>query len=215
MGDVTTLLGGRVRQPDVYSNVVFSPAPVEYKPFVENDGTVGWHADLEWRSNAGLRLRALRYDNRADPSSNSHQAGRTVYSWHTRFDSLGAEVPLGPVVLAAQWLGGDTSIEPAEDLYIVSHYHAAYLLAAWDRGRWRPALRYDRFRVRQDPDFVGDMLEEDGHAWTAALNWRPRDWLRVTAEWLRVDSTRKQRVLEGLAPRQKEDLLQLNLRYQF
>jgi hypothetical protein len=215
MGDVTTLLGGRVRQPDVYSNVVFSPAPVEYKPFVENDGTFGWHADLEWRSNAGLRLRALRYDNRADPSSNSHHAGRTVYSWHTRFDSLGAEVPVGPVMLAAQWLGGDTSIEPAEDLYIVSHYHAAYLLAAWDRGRWRPALRYDRFRVRQDPDFIGDMLEEDGHAWTAALNWRPRDWLRVTAEWLRVDSTRTQRVLEGLAPRQKEDLLQLNLRYQF
>ena len=59
------------------------------------------------------------------------------------------------------------------------------------------------------------MLEEDGHAWTAALNWRPREWLRITAEWLRVDSTRTQRLLEGLSPRQREDLLQLNFRYQF
>jgi hypothetical protein len=30
-----------------------------------------------------------------------------------------------------------------------------------------------------------------------------------------VDSTRTQRVLEGLPPRQREDLLQLNFRYQF
>jgi hypothetical protein len=39
--------------------------------------------------------------------------------------------------------------------------------------------------------------------------------LRVTAEWLRVDSTRGQRLFEGLDARQREDLLQLNLRYQF
>ena len=65
------------------------------------------------------------------------------------------------------------------------------------------------------PDFIGDELEEEGHAWTAALNWRPRDSLRLTAEWLRVDSTRNQRLLAGLAPRQREDLLQIMLRYQF
>jgi hypothetical protein len=214
MGDVTSPLGARVRQPDAYASV-FAPVPVEYKPFVENDDRIGWHADLEWRSNGGIRLRALRYDNRADPETYSHQAGRDVFSWLTRFGSVGAEVPVGPVVLAAQWLGGSTVIEPFPGLYIESHFRASYLLAAWDRGAWRPALRYDRFRVRQDPDFIGDMLEEDGHAWTAALNWRPREWLRVTAEWLRIDSARTQRLLEGLPPRQREDLLQLNLRYQF
>ena len=208
IGDVTSPLGARVRQPDVYSSVVFSPAPVEYKTFVENDGAIGWHADLEWRSNGGIRLRALRYDNRADPESSSHQAGRKVFSWRTRFGSAGAEVPVGPVLLVGQWLSGSTAIEPVPELYIESHFRAAFLLASWERGAWRPALRYDRFRVRQDPDFIGNMLEEDGHAWTAALNWRPR-------EWLRVDSTRTQRLLEGLAPRQREDLLQLSLRYQF
>ena len=214
MGDVTSPLGARVRQPDAYGSV-FAPAPVEFKPFVENDGRIGWHADLEWRSTGGLRLRALHYDNRADPETWSHQAGRDVFSWHTRFDSLGAELPVGPVLLAAQWLGGDTAIEPLEDLYIVSHFRAAYLLAAWERGAWRPTLRYDRFRIRDEPAFIGDELEEDGHAWTAALNWRPRESLRITAEWLRVDSTRTQRLIDGLSPRQHEDLLQINLRYQF
>jgi hypothetical protein len=215
MGDVTSPLGARVRQPDVYSSVVFSPAPVRFKPFVENDGAVGWHADLEWRSAGGARVRALRYDNRADPETWSHQAGRDVFSWHTRFDSAGAEIPIGPVLLMAQWLGGSTAIEPAPEFYIESRYRAAFLLASRERGAWRPAVRYDHFRVRQDPDFLGDDLEEDGHAWTAALNWRPREWLRVTAEWLRIDSTRTQRLLEGLSPRQREDLLQINLRYQF
>jgi hypothetical protein len=215
MGDVTSPLNATVRQPDVYSNVIFSPVPVQYKPFVENDGTIGWHADLEWRSTGGARLRALRYDNRADPESYSHQAGRDVLSWHTKFNSVGAEVPVGPVTLLAQWLGGTTAIEPAPEFYIESQYRASFLMASWERGTWRPALRYDRFRVRQTPDFIGDDLEEDGHAWTAALNWRPREWLRVTAEWLRIDSTRTQRLLEGLSPRQREDLLQLNLRYQF
>jgi hypothetical protein len=214
LGDVTSPLGARVRQPDAYSDA-FSPVPVEYKPFVENDNRTGWHADAEWRSPRGIRLRALRYDNRAEPDTYSHQAGRDVFSWKTRFGSVGAEVPLGGLVLAAQSLKGSTIIEPAEEFYIESHFRAAFLLAAWDRGAWRPALRYDRFRAHVKPDFIGDELEEEGHAWTAALNWRPRDSLRLTAEWLRVDSTRNQRLLAGLAPRQREDLLQIMLRYQF
>jgi len=215
MGDVTSPLGARVRQPDAYSDPIFLPAPVRYKPFVENDGAVGWHADLEWRGSNGSLLRGLHYDNRADPSTYSDQLGRELFSWHTKFDSVGVEVPVGPVLLVSQWLGGSTSIEPVPDLYIESRFDAAFLLASWERGAWRPALRYDDFRVRQDPDFIGDLLEEDGHAWTAALNWRPRESLRITAEWLRMDSRRGQRVLDGLEPRQREDLLQLNLRYQF
>jgi hypothetical protein len=111
LGDVTSPLGARVRQPDAYSDV-FSPVPVEYKPFVENDGRTGWHADAEWRSPRGIRLRALRYDNRAEPDTYSHQAGRDVFSWQTRFGSVGAEVPLGGAVIAAQWLEGSTIIEP-------------------------------------------------------------------------------------------------------
>jgi hypothetical protein len=212
LGDMTSPLGARVREPDRYGLLVGESPPVGYRPFVENDHRVGWHADLGWRAAGGARLALMRYDNRADPHTESHQAGRDVYSWRTRFWSAGAELPVGGVVLLAQWMDGSTVIEPDPGFVIASPFRAAFLLAAWDRGAWRPALRYDRFRMRQDPDFG---MDEDGHAWTAAINWRPRDWLRLTAEWLRVDTSSGQRVVYGLAPRQVDRLVQFNLRYQF
>jgi hypothetical protein len=186
---------------------------VQFKPFVENDSRIGWHADLGWRSVGGTRVHLLRYDNRADPASSSQQAGRRVFSWWTKFWSLGAEIPVGGAVVVGQMIRGNTAFEPG--LFLDSPFRAGFLLVAWERGAWRPALRYDRFRVRQLPDTLALPLAEDGHAWTAALNWRPKDWLRITAEYLYVDSDRRQRIREDLPPRQRERLLQLNLRFQF
>jgi hypothetical protein len=211
MGDVTSPLNATVREPDANNNGEW----IAYKPFVENDGRVGWHADLQWTAPGGARLRALRYDNRADPNTQSDQAGREVYSWRTRFNSLGAELPRGQWVFASQWMDGTTIIEPVPGLFFETQFRAFYLLAARDQGAWRPALRYDRFRIRNAPEFPDNPYDEDGHAWTLALNWRPREQWRLTAEYLRLDSTRGLRLLDGLAPRQREDLLQLNLRYQF
>jgi hypothetical protein len=211
LGDVTSPLNATVREPDAGNG----GDRIGYKPFVENDGRPGWHADLQWTSASGLRLRLLRYDNRADPNSESEHAGREVYSWRTRFDSFGAELPRGQWVLAGQWMDGSTIIEPVPDLYFDTRFRAAYLLAARDAGKWRPALRYDRFRIRNVPDFAGNPMDEDGHAWTLAMNWRPSDAWRLTGEWLRVDSRRGQRAFQGLPARQREQLLQLSLRYQF
>jgi hypothetical protein len=211
LGDITSPLNATVREPDANNG----GQPIAYKPFVENDGRLGWLADFQWTSPGGARLRALHYDNRADPNSESDQAGREVYSWRTRFDSLGAQLPRGQWVFVSQWMQGDTTIEPVPGLSFETGFRSWFLLAARDTGKWRPALRYDRFRIRNVPEFPDNPYDEDGEAWTLALNWRPREWLRVTAEWLRVDSTRGQRLFEGLAARQREQLLQLDLRYQF
>jgi hypothetical protein len=211
LGDVTSPLNATVREPDANNNGEW----IAYKPFVENDGKLGWHADVQWTSPGGVRLRALRYDNRADPNSDSEQAGREVYSWQTRFDSFGLEVPRGQWLFASQWMDGSTIIEPVEGLYFDTRFRAFFLLAARDRGAWRPALRYDRFRLRNLPEFPDNPYDEDGHAWTLALNWRPREQWRLTGEWLRIDSNRGQRLFEGLSSRQREQLFQLSLRYQF
>ena len=211
MGDVTSPLNATVREPNDEDDGHW----VGYKPFVENDGRAGWHADLQWTSPSGLKLRALRYDNRAEPDSHSQQAGRRVFSWQTRFDSLGVEKPIGRVVLVAQWMDGSTIIEPVPQLYFDARFRAHFFLVARDRGAWRPALRYDRFRVRNLPSEPDDEYDEDGHAWTVALNWRPREQWRLTGEWLRIDSRRGQRLEYGLPARQREQLLQLSLRYQF
>ncbi|HEX7128441.1 MAG TPA: hypothetical protein VF217_00045, partial [Rhodanobacteraceae bacterium] len=96
---------------------------------------------------------------------------------------------------------------------------------------WRPALRVDFFSLRQTPSSLPDPLGEHGNALTAALNWRANDRLRITGEWLRIDSTRDQRLLEsaamdgrfhtqglrtnGLAPRQIDRQVQLSARVYF
>jgi len=89
------------------------------------------------------------------------------------------------------------------------------VLAAWERGAWRPAIRVDAFQSRQLPEFLPDPLNEHGNALTVALNWRPVEWIRITGEWLRIDSHRDQRLLEGLSARQIDRQFQLNLRLLF
>jgi len=215
LGDVTSVLASRLREPDVLAGLVGSSAPLHFDPFTENDGRTGWHGDLTWDAPGGGKLSLLRYDNRADPETFSTHGTHTVFSWHTRFWSLGGRWPVGDFELLGQWIDGSTSFEPAPDFYLDSKFHAGYLLVGWNHGKWSPALRYDRFRIRQLPDFLPAPLSENGSAWTAALNWRPKEWLRVTGELLRVDSTRNQRLLEGLSPRQVETQAQLSLRLLF
>lgn len=212
IGDMSTTLGARLRQPDAYAPLIGTVAPLRFEPFAETDSRTGYHADAEWNAAGGARFRLLRYDNRADPETSRLQEGRRVYSWHTRFSSAGVAWPLGGASLVAQWMRGDTAIEPSPDFYLDSRFRAWFVLLGRDHGAWRPALRYDAFRVRRSPAFLADPLDEDGHAITAALNWHPAPSLRVTLEWLHVDSRRNQRRLEGQGARQRDDGLQLAVR---
>ena len=54
---------------------------------------------------------------------------------------------------------------------------------------------------------------ESGNALTLAVNYLPYDWLRLTAEAIRVVSTRNQRTIEGLNPHAVENQLQLSARF--
>lgn len=215
LSDVTTAINSSLREPDVLAGVVFSPAPLRFDPFSENDSRIGWHWDIRWESPGGGKVSLLRYDNRADPESFSDDRGRHVYSWHTKFWSLGAEWPIGNLVLIGQLMDGNTAFEPVEDLRLDTRFHAGFLLLGWDRGNWRPAIRLDMFSLRQLPEFLPRPLSEHGHAWTVALNWRPRPWLRVTGELLRVESKRNQRLLGGLSPHQVDNQFQLSVRLLF
>lgn len=215
MGDITSAFNTRLREPDAYAAVARTTSPVRFNPFVENDGRTGWHADASWHNDYGAHLSLMHYDNRADPQSFGVQRGRHVYSWRTRFSAVGAILPVGSMTLLAQFMGGSTAFEPVEGLYLDTRFHAGYLLAGWDRGAWRPALRVDVFSLRQTPDFLTAPLSEHGRALTAALGWRPRPWLRLSAEMLRIDSVRQQRVADGLAARQSDTQLQLSARLLF
>ncbi|RZA17417.1 MAG: hypothetical protein EOP93_13350 [Lysobacteraceae bacterium] len=213
LNDLTSGLFARVRQPDAYAAQARTEPPVRFDPFLEIDHRTGWYAGIARDGVDGSRLALLRYDNRGDPEAWANVAGRRLYAWHTRFWSLGGKMTVGEVELVAQAMDGGTAFEPQPGLYLDSRFSAGYLLASWNPGgAWQPALRVDRFRIRQLPEALEAPLSEHGNAWVAALNWRPDARWRVTGELLRVDSTRNQRVLEGRSRRQVDLQAQLSLR---
>jgi hypothetical protein len=215
LGDMTSALNAELREPDVYAGNARTAVPVVFRPFTEIDQRIGWYAGLSREGAGGSLLSALRYDNRGDPTAWEMQGTRKVYAWRTRFWSVGARGRLGGMQWFAQAMDGSTAFEPRPGLYLDTKFSAAYLLAAWERGDWQPALRFDLFRARQLPDTLATPLSEHGNAFTAALNWRPREGLRITGELLRIDSSRDQRTLEGLLPRQKDLQVQVGLRVSF
>lgn len=213
MGDLVYGLGTRLREADVYAAWIGAPAPHRYDPFVEIDHSVGYYADVTWRSPLG-RATVLYYDNQADPSAyHALNQGDDLFAWRTKFTSAGAQTAFGNTTLIGQAMAGTTEIAPP-GFRGEAHFAAAYLLAGWNLGAWRPALRVDAFQTRQDPAFP-PALSEHGNALTVALNWKPLDWLRLTGEALRVDSVRDQRLQLGQTPRQIDKQLQFNARILF
>lgn len=215
LSDLTSGLNAEVREPDVYAPLAQAHVPVEYRPFDEIDHHPGYYLYADWDSPAYGKLSVMHYDNRANPDRYENYDERRVFAWHTRFWNIGARTRIGDVTLLAQAMDGDTTFEPAPDFYLDTHFRAGYLLAGWERGAWRPAIRFDLFNLRQTPQSLPAPLSEHGNAVTAALNWRPNDHLRITGEFLRIDSTRNQRSLENFSPRQIDRQLQISARIFF
>ena len=216
LGDTSSGLFARLREPDVYASRAGVAPPVLFDPFLEFDHRIGWYAGIAREGVDGSRLALLHYDNRGDPEAWTWNAGRKLYAWRTRFWSAGARWLLGDAELLAQAMTGSTAFEPAEGLYLDSKFSAGYLLLGWNQGgSWQPAIRMDWFMIHQLPDTLSNPRSEHGNALTAAINWRPNPRWRITGELLRVESVRSQRLLEGLSPRQVDLQLQLNLRRYF
>jgi len=214
LSDLTSGLGSRVREPDVYAIGNRRTLPLRFDPFVENDDRLGWYAGAGWHAPGRGGVTLLRYDNRADPTT--HTSGTPkVFSWRTELWSLGAEANVGDVVLLAQAMSGSTAFTPSRFFSSTTDFRAAYVLAGWNRGAWRPSVRVDVFSTEQLPRSIDDRVREHGNAITVALNWRPREWLRLTGEGLRVYSRRNQRLEEGLGARQTDNQVQLSARLLF
>ena len=214
IGDLVSGIGSRLREPDASVSAEGGTPPRYYDPF-RNIGTSHWgnYAAVDWHAPSETRVSLLYYDNHADPGAIAPYAnGDQQSAWRTRFWSVGARTDTGAITWIAQAMDGDTTVEPVEDLYRRTHYRAAFVLAGWNRGAWRPALRIEHFSTRKpssDPDVHKG---ENGNAVTAALNWRPRDYLRLTAEVLRIDSTATVRAQYGLPAHVIDTQVQLSMR---
>jgi hypothetical protein len=203
--DRQTPYGGRVGLPGdrVLRNL---------EPFRQFDHRAGVYGGLELRWLDRVVVRALRYDNRADPTAMDHATD--AIAWETSFDSFGlrAESADGWTGIV-QALKGNTAIEPG-GFYLTWPFKAEYALAAKQLGRHLLSLRYDRFEVDTNNP-AGDGAET-GHAWTAAWVYTPDAHWRLTLEWLHVTSNSYYRNdVFGLAALATETQLQLAVRYAF
>lgn len=194
---------------------LFPEQPLHVQPWREVDGEWTWSTGLAV-SHPKYRLKALYQAPTADPGVFDGEQ----YAWRTGYWSLGLARSFGPVELLAQGLDGETRMGrvPQNRNAVVARFRSAYGMASWATldARHRTTVRFDTFQVRDRDDFViEDANDESGTAWTFAYAFSPTPRGRITAELLRLGSTRTNRVDLGLQPHAVEILGTLSLRLTF
>ncbi|MBV9570482.1 MAG: hypothetical protein JO056_04490 [Alphaproteobacteria bacterium] len=210
LSDRPTGLLDHLRLPDS-SLILFGEIPPGRTPiFEEYDDRAGWYAGISWDDAAGWHLELERYDNLADPAAHHDND----FGWRTKFWNVGASWKFDEFTLLSQALTGDTAIVPFAGFISTTDFDSAYLLAGWERGDWRFAVRGDWFQTKTRTTF-GDSpaLSENGHALTTAVSWLPHDWVRLTGELLWIESKRDERAIGGVDPKQNNTQVQLSARF--
>jgi len=208
LDDRPTALFERIRYPDATIRLFGETPPDRIGEFNDIDGHVGWYGGARVEA-AGLgQVTLIHYENRADPFAAS--AGDAA--WATKFWSLSLKTRAFDTAILAQALTGDTAVGGGGRLF-ATDFQSAFLLLSHDVGEdWRVSLRGEAFAVRHGG---GTILNEDGDAVTAAAIWNARDWLRLTAELIHLDSRRFERVLEHEPIQQSDTQFQLGARVFF
>jgi hypothetical protein len=181
--------------------------------FAEIDDRPGYHVGAHVRHRGRTELRALLYDNRADPAA--FDAGVDDYAWETVFRTAGlrhdADRGLTTIV---QWLDGSTFV--GRDRHDRWDFDTAFVLLSQQLGRHRVAGRVDRFAMTHRYTSLGVNLGRDrGDAYALAWTFEPRPRLELTLEGLQVDSDFNWRRRLGELPAASERSLQLGVRYTF
>lgn len=178
------------------------------EPFREIDGRWGYYGTLAYERPGEYTLRALHYDNRADPDA----INGTQWAWHTRFSSVGMKFQLPhDVDLMAQYLFGSSFMRGRLSV-VNTDFSSWYVLLSKRVDRHHFTLRYDLFGVQ---DKVAGEYDDHGHAWTLAYALDVSDRQRLMLELLDVNSNRPQRSDLGLPTAAHEQLLQASYRFFF
>jgi hypothetical protein len=165
--------------------------------FHEIDGHAGFYAGIEAKYFDRVVVRALHYDNRADPEA--FDSSIPSFAWQTHFNSVGLRVESASGWTAImQYLDGETYIE-VEDVDYRWPFRARFALVSKQICNHRVSIRYDSFAVNSRTD--DGEGEQHGHAWTAAYVFEPDTRWRFTLEWLRVKTDTANRALELSIPR--------------
>jgi hypothetical protein len=209
MEDRPTGLFERVRLPAQTQKLFFQPQYARTGEFDELDGSPGWYAGATWQMPDIGKISVIRYDNQGDPYAKSLRDT----GWDTRFWSVAARTNVGPLVLIAQGMRGQT-IVAGPGFVAHTKFQSAFALASYDMGDWRFSVREDLFATRR-AGAISNIWSEDGDATTGAISWTGQDGLRITAELIRMSSRRGEYVPAGLGLHRTDKQFQLDARYFF
>lgn len=187
------------------------PRQVFYR---EMDGRPGYYAGISWRHHERLELRALRYDNRADPGAGN----RDGLAWRTQFTGLGARwEPDARWSVIAQTLQGQTYVgsdaNSAEQF--AESFRSWFVLLSRSWGAGRLSLRYDHFSTHQHGGEYLPPSDDAGHGLMAAYLYDFNGHWQAVGEWQQVSSRFPPRELRGDRIYVTEKQLQLSMRYRF
>jgi hypothetical protein len=169
---------------------------------------------LQLRFGNRLQMRAMHYDNRAEPTA----LERGQYAWYTDFDHFGMQFSLpADAGLIFQWMQGATRMGPAIDgIHVVdADYRSYFMLLTKAFGRHRLTARYDDFDVSQNDDTFEDDNSEQGYAWTLAYRYELTGYAGLTAEWLQIHTRRFAWTYFGYDPEKTDRQFQLSLQLRF
>jgi hypothetical protein len=183
-------------------------------PFQENEGDVGWYVNAEWQYRQRFLLRAMFYDNRAEPMNVTDGQ----YGWYTEFAHIGMQASLpADIGLISQWLVGETVMGPfINGAYVVdAEFASHFLLLTRSIDRHRLSARYDHFEVTENDQVPLDENRERGHAWTLAYRFQATEKVGLAVEWLRIHTDRPAWAYNDLATSKTEEQLQLSVQLRF
>ncbi len=218
MHDRVSGFGDRLPLPALRSfdrSGLFPDQPLHVQPMREVDQKWTWSAGGALTHDR-YRARVLYQPQTASPGSFDGEQ----YAWRTGYWAAGLARSFGPFEVVAQGLDGETrmGVTPQGKNAVIAGFQAAYIITTWlsTDTKHRLTARYDAFRVRDRDEFVReDANEESGQGWTFAYIVSPSPRHRITAEVLRVGSTRMNRRDLNLDPRAVEILATLSWRLTF
>ena len=75
-------------------------------------------------------------------------------------------------------------------------FQAAFLLVSYQFDDWTMSLREDVFQTRSEQNHTSP-FNEDGHALTMAVSWTAYQWLRLSGEWVMMNSRKGEYLFDG------------------
>jgi hypothetical protein len=142
-------------------------------PLLEIDEEPGYYINAEWRYSNKFLLRAMHYDNLADPQGLEDNQ----FAWWTYFDHVALQATLpGDIGLLAQWMDGFTAWGRFRNgVYSVDvTFQSNYVLLTRAFDRHRLTARYDHFEMSEADQTPLYENSERGHAWTVSYQYARR-----------------------------------------